>query len=378
MKENSKNITHRSFIERTAAVAGGLTILRGTSVSGFGHEVPGDKLNVAVIDIGEMENSTPKAEVNTRFQVLTHTLVRMEYSPTGLFTDEPSVAVIGRDNWGGATVKSLENNGWLTIATGKMTVNYKLDSGRFSDSNLSVTWTDKTGEHTWKPGDKDDRNLGGIPASLDGRSSKTVTEPGPLTRNGYYLLDDSHSALFDKTTDWIKPRREKDSQDWYFFTYGNDYAGALAAISKLTGPVPMLPRYVFGAWFGSRAAYSANTWKMIVKQFRDEQLPLDIIVLDSYSTTKIIWSGYEWDREQMPDPKGFFEWMKDMGVKVTVNEHYAPLTRESDNDFDTILKAMDLPDDTSEIPHEISSKKYVDLFMKVLHKPALDMGMAFW
>ena len=80
----------------------------------------------------------------------------------------------------------------------------------------------------------------------------------------------------------------------------------------------------------------------------------------------------------MPDPKEFFEWMKRRNVKVTVNEHYEPLTRESDSNFDTIRKAMGLPEDTKQIPHDIANKKYAGLFMDLLHKPALDMGMAFW
>jgi hypothetical protein len=61
MKENSKNITRRSFIESTGAVAAGLTILPGTVMSGFGHKAPSDKLNIAVIGIGGMGNSNLKA-----------------------------------------------------------------------------------------------------------------------------------------------------------------------------------------------------------------------------------------------------------------------------------------------------------------------------
>ena len=315
---------------------------------------------------------------NVRFQALSPSLVRMEYSPTSRFVDEPSTAVVGRDNWAGVAPQVEERAGWLNISTGKLIAGYKLGSGPFSAANLRVTWSDKSGEHSWKPGDKDDKNLGGVPANLDGRSTRTVTDPGPLTRNGYYRLDDSQSALFDKAADWVKPRAETGGQDWYFFAYGNDYAGALGAMAKLIGPVPMLPRYAFGAWFGSRAGYSAEQWKMIVEQFRDERFPLDVLVLDSDSAAKVIWSGYEWDREQMPDPKGFFEWMKSRGVKVTVNEHYGPLTRDNVAQFDLIRKAMGLPENTKEIPHNIADKKYADLFMDVLHKPALDMGMAFW
>jgi hypothetical protein len=65
MKEDTKNITRRSFIERTGAVAAGLTILPGTVISGFGHRAPSDKLNIAVVGIGGMGNSNLKAVKGT-------------------------------------------------------------------------------------------------------------------------------------------------------------------------------------------------------------------------------------------------------------------------------------------------------------------------
>ena len=308
---------------------------------------------------------------DARFQALSPTLIRMEYSPTGHFIDEPSVAASRRSDTSDQS-HVTEKDGTLTIDTGKMTVSYKLDSGPFTAENLKIAWDD----HAWKPGDKDDENLGGVPASLDNRSTVAVTDPGPLSRNGWFFLDDSRTALFDK--DWVKPRPEKDSQDWYFFVYRQDYPYLLSELAKLLGPVPMVPRYVFGSWFGSRAGYSDIEWKMLVDQFREEDLPLDILVLDSDSTTKITWSGYDWDAEQMPDPKGFFGWMKKQGVRVTVNEHFGPLTPVNDSNFETIRQAMGLPADAKEIPHDLANQKYATMFMDLLHKPALDMGMAFW
>ena len=315
---------------------------------------------------------------NVRFQALTPTLVRMEYSSSADFVDAPSVAVINRDDWPKVTVESQVKKGWLEVKTKDILLRYKVDSGPFTGKNLLLSWQDEDGRHRWKPGDVDDRNLGGVPASLDNRSMQVVTDPGPLSRNGYYFLDDSNTALFDEEADWVKPRERKENQDFYFMVYGNDYAGALLQLSKLIGPVPLLPRYVFGSWFGSRNGYSDEQWKMIVEQFEEEELPLDVLVLDSDSTTKITWSGYDWDYEQMPNPKRFFGWMNDRGIKVTVNEHYAALTRVSESNFEKIRKAMKLPPETQEIHHNIADKKYAELFMDLLHRPALDMGMAFW
>ncbi len=61
MKENSKNISRRSFIGRTGAVAAGLTILPSSVISGLGHRAPSDKLNIAVVGIGGMGNSNLRA-----------------------------------------------------------------------------------------------------------------------------------------------------------------------------------------------------------------------------------------------------------------------------------------------------------------------------
>ena len=119
-----------------------------------------------------------------RFQVLDAALVRLEYSPAGVFVDAPSVAVINRDRWPRTAVHTQEANGWLTIKTAVLELRYKLGSGPFTNNNLRIQWSDASGLHQWKPGDADDQNLGGVPASLDNRSTKAVTDPGPLSRKG--------------------------------------------------------------------------------------------------------------------------------------------------------------------------------------------------
>ncbi|MHB1457725.1 MAG: glycoside hydrolase family 31 protein [Armatimonadota bacterium] len=315
--------------------------------------------------------------VNVRFQVLSETLIRMEYSPTGTFEDAPTVSVLNRNDWQDVSVKSQSSHGWLEINTDKMSLRYKIGSGSFNAENLTIAWKGSRGESTWRPGDKDDANLGGVLPTMD-----NITEfkdgPGTLSKNGYFMLDDSRSPIRDAKSKWITPRKENDSQDWYFFVYNHDYPHMLGELAKLLGPIPMIPRYMLGAWFTSRADYAQNQWEMIADQFRERSLPLDIFVLDSCSWTNSIWSGYDWDYEQLPDPKGFFAWCKERGIKVSMNEHYAALTLESDHSFETIRKNMGLPTDTEEIPHNLADKKYADMFMNQLHKPAFDMGLSFW
>ncbi len=65
MKDDSKNMTRRSFIGTTGAVAAGLTIVPGSVVSGLGKIAPSDKLNIAVVGIGGMGNSNLRAVAPT-------------------------------------------------------------------------------------------------------------------------------------------------------------------------------------------------------------------------------------------------------------------------------------------------------------------------
>jgi alpha-glucosidase (family GH31 glycosyl hydrolase) len=324
----------------------------------------------------EPSSKASLVEGDVRFQVLAPNLVRMEYSPGGKFVDEASVSVLNRD-WPPAPFQTARTNGWLEIKTDKLMVRYRTGTGPFTPQNLQMIWKDEDGEHTWKPGDKDDKNLGGVPGDIAGRAVPGK-ETGALSRNGYYLLDDSRSAIWDKATEWVKPRPEQNSQDLYFFVYGRDFKGMLNELAQLLGPIPMVPRYVLGTWFGSRAGYSSDQWKMIAQRFREESIPLDMMVIDSISACKVVWSGYNWDYEQMPDPKEFISWMLKHGIHLTLNEHYGPLTRENFDNFETVRKLMNLPAETQEIPHNLADKKYAQAFMDLMHKPALDMGLAFW
>ena len=61
----------------------------------------------------------------------------MEYSPSARFVDEPSLAVINRQ-WG--TTEAFTQNridGWLEIATERMTIRYKIGSGAFTTDTSS-------------------------------------------------------------------------------------------------------------------------------------------------------------------------------------------------------------------------------------------------
>lgn len=366
----SRKISRRSFL----ALAGAATVKVTRQVSGAPAALR--PIPAPLFQSAEAASSSAVVRGNARFTILASGVVRMEYAPSGRFIDALSVSVLNR-SWPACRFTARDVNGWVEIETSKMALRYKLESGAFTAENLILTWTDTAGTHAWKPGEVDDKNLGGVPGDIAARKAPGK-EPGALSRNGYFFLDDSTTAVWNAATQWPEPRPEQKGQDWYVFVYGLDYKGLLRELTQLLGPIPMVPRYVFGTWFGSRAGYPADEFERIVSRFREEQIPLDLVVLDSNTTAAVIWRGFSWDPEQFPDPKGFFAWMRMHGVKVTINEHYEPITPDSDRHFDEMRQALGLPVGTKEIAHNLADKKYAQLYMDMLHKPALDDGMAFW
>ncbi|MFL6606072.1 MAG: TIM-barrel domain-containing protein [Steroidobacteraceae bacterium] len=325
---------------------------------------------------------------NARFEFLTASLVRMEYSPSAAFVDSPTAVVQKRD-WPAVQVHSMQKDGWLIATTGAMTLRYRMRSGPFSATNLEITWSDPTsGTHSWHPGDVDPQNLGGLTYSLDNVSKDNLPEsrtdlqspvndlipgidvllgeakPGLLSRNGYAFIDDSQTPVWNSQRTWIEPRSQRTGQDWYLFTYNRDYRKVLNEYAQLCGPVPMIPRYVLGPWItdfnfeyfpGTPASdqpefkrYNQQYLEEEVSRLRTSHIPFDVLVLD------FAWHNYGWDggydwSPLIPQPDQLSSWLHGQGIKLSLNDHpgYAN-TEESIVSFDdshapAVLKALGRP-----------------------------------
>ena len=325
---------------------------------------------------------------NARFEFLTPSLVRMEYSPSGMFVDAPTAVAEKRD-WPAVQVQSTQKDGWLTATTSAMTLRYRLRSGPFTAANLTVTWNDPVGTaHDWHPGDVDPLNLGGLTYSLDNISKSNLPEgqmdlespvndmipgidvllpeakPGLLSRGGYAFIDDSQTPVWNARRTWIEPRRQQNGQDWYLFTYNRDYHEVLKEYAQLCGPIPMIPRYVLGPWitdfnfeyFPDAAQSGQPDFKRYDQQYLEEEvsrlrqnlIPLDTLVLD-FAWHNYGWQGgYDWS-PLIPHPDELIEWLHGRGVKLGLNDHpgYAN-TDESilsfnDSHAPQVLKALGRP-----------------------------------
>ncbi|WP_432974908.1 TIM-barrel domain-containing protein [Dactylosporangium sp. CA-233914] len=177
--------------------------------------------------------------------------------------------------------------------------------------------------------------LGGYRRALDGVNGGALTSPGLLYQDGWSLLDDTASAVFDQKTRGVTPRKTTDGkpyQDGYVFAYGKDYQRGLQDLATLTGPPKLLPRWAYGVWYSEyynrTAADFQNT---IVPRFRAEKVPLDVLVVDTDFKSPNLWNGWEIDTAKFPDPAAFFAWAHAQGLYTSVNLH--PSILASDPQF---------------------------------------------
>lgn len=283
---------------------------------------------------GFMRSGNTIISGGARFQILSETLLRLEYSPKSQFTDDPTVVVTKRD-WPAVQIDAREEAGWLVVTGKNFTLRYQIGSGRLTRKDLSISWSYGGDAGSWAPGDTDRENLGGISYSLDGASGARLPklQPGLLSRSGYFLLDDSKTPVFDPASNSIAPREDYDGQDFYFFIYGRDYPHVLKEFSELSGGIPMIPRYTLGIWMTdlnyeflsesgivTKYHFADSTLKNEIEKFRSEGLPLDILVLD-FAWHNYGWGGgYDWS-PIFSDPVSFLNWAHSSGLHVTVNDH---------------------------------------------------------
>jgi hypothetical protein len=223
---------------RGALLAAAAALVLGLAAAGGGHS----KTWINKYD----PKPNPAAVVlhgNARFTVLFDGVIRMEYSASGEFNDDATLAFLHRHT-AKPEFTHAAKGAVLTIRTKHMELVYDTSkgTGHFSSANLKVTLL-VAPFTVWTPKSKPDGNLHGTIRTLDrvGHAVDLKCQPpttamiyythceeGFASRDGWVLVDDSFRPRFDTaSTDpewtWLKGPREDALEgtgaymDLYFF-----------------------------------------------------------------------------------------------------------------------------------------------------------------
>ncbi len=310
-----------------------------------------------------------------RITAMTARLIRLEWSPDSTFDDRPSYAFPRRRPETPPTATAPLP---LALDTGAVHVTYD-GEGAFTNANLTIQFTLNGQSVRWTPGVPDTGNLRGARRTLDECRGEAALEPGLLSRDGWTLHDESAVVRFDPTTGWVQPALAGPRQDWYFFAYGHDFAAALAEYTQISGSVPLIPRWVLGAWWSRYWAYSEEDLRTLVAAFATHDLPLDVLVIDMDWHTPDGWTGYTWNRELFPDPPAFLAWLHEQGLRTTLNLHPADGVHPHEEAYPAFADAMGQdPAERAPVPFRIGDPRFAEHYFALLHHPLEAQGVDFW
>lgn len=323
---------------------------------------------------------------NMRISVLTHSLIRVE---RWIYRDEPTQRVWFR-NFANPEFTTRKKGIFLFIHTGACTFEIS-KSGK-----VRVTLTN--GERLSKRG-----NLQGTARTLDNANGKVKLDKGVISKGGIAVLDDSDGLVIEG--DKIQPY-EKIAYDKYYFAYGKDYRGALRAFYSLTGEIPLIPKYALGNWWSRYKAYTQQEYIDLMQEFIDREIPINVSTVDMdwhwvqvvkkfgkqarvvntlsiadkfFSTVLPGWTGYSWNTELFPDPKGFISWLKEHGFKIPLNVHPSQGIRFFEDQYEAVCERVGIDPETKAPVHfDLSNPKFLEAYFELVHRPFEEAGIDCW
>lgn len=328
---------------------------------------------------------------NIRVTVFTPYMIRIEAGKKSGFTDLASIAFLNRRQPACAFSAAEKRGGSvLELTTEKVRFSISAKSGKL----LSVTFLD-TGKtvKNFKKG-----NLKGTCRTLDQTFGPVPLKKGLVSRNGVSVLDDRNSILLNEDGAFV-PRTGHNKDD-YVFAYGSAYRECIRDFYKVSGAVPIVPRYALGVWWSRYRKYTQSEYEQLMDRFEAENIPLTVATVDmDWHWTDLNprfgthyhrhvgadnpisggWTGYSWNTELFPDYRAFLQYLKSKNLHITLNLHPADGVRFFEDAYPEMAKAMGIdPKTKQDIAFSCKDPKFWNAYFDVLHKPYEKEGVDFW
>lgn len=145
----------------------------------------------------------------------------------------------------------------------------------------------------------------------------SLTE-GEHTLSVQGVMGDSPLVYWRKLTDettFYSPVAE--AIDYTVFAGGADEV--ISTYRKLTGPVPQMPEWMFGYIHCRERFHSSDEILSTAARFREEDIPLSVIVQDWQWWGRTGWNSMEFDKEFYPDPKALTDGLHEMDTRLMLS-----------------------------------------------------------
>ena len=129
----------------------------------------------------------------------------------------------------------------------------------------------------------------------------------------------------------------------YVVFYGPTADSVISTYRKLSGQAPMLPLWAYGFW-QCRERYTSSAHLVeTVKEFRNRQLPMDVIVQDWQYWGKYGWGVPKFDATRYPDPTKLMKDLHDLNAHFSISV-WENITKDSETGKEYADEGLYIPD----------------------------------
>ena len=251
---------------------------------------------------------------DTRIQLLSDSLIRIENKNNGGFEDRASYTVVNRSGRGGK----------VTCQTQRTETGYELSTANYTlvipegSKAEGMYVTDGNGETVYKYMGDTGSNVW-LPSPSDELSSWYFTDSPRVIPSDYgYTPTESDAPV----QGW---EFQEESSDIFVFLPNGNYKTFTTDFVSLTGQSEMIELKCFGFWDSRYYAYNETTAIKQITDYIDKGYSIDVFVVDTdWRSTSGGW-GYDLNTTLFPDMERFLKRAHELGANIMFNDHPQPV-----------------------------------------------------
>ena len=323
---------------------------------------------------------------NYRFSVISERIIRIEFSPDGIFLDKPT-QLIRKRNIGLADFSVRQDATFLEISTKYFTLSYIKGQNFYGTKidpmkNLKVSLLAKERDRCkdWYVGHPEARNLMGNMIGVD-VDIPTNLKKGLYSIDGFVSIDDSNSQVIEQ--DGSLGPSLSNHLDIYVFMYDRDFKHALFDYFKMTGAPSLIPRYALGNWWSRNTIYDDESVHNLIRHFEKKMIPFSVMLFDhdwhirNINSLKNLKVGYTFNTSLFKNPENMINEFHKRGIRVGLIINPTDGIYPHEQFYSQVSEYLQITDGNI-IPFDALNPKHIDVLFKMLLHPLESLGIDFF
>ena len=105
----------------------------------------------------------------------------------------------------------------------------------------------------------------------------------------------------------------------YYFIHGQNMDEIISGYRTLTGKSQVMPKWAMGYWLSRERYHTQDELLTALSEYRNRQVPLDVIVQDWSYWPVDAWGSHEFDPARFPDPAGMVKQIHDQDARIMIS-----------------------------------------------------------